>query len=181
MKRDEITPHNKHQLTQYGLFSLHQVLNNLFFLSLGFFFLIWAFSRVHWVCQGLFKYKLYPFLQYSGQQQSHPLCNHHTILLSPEAFFGEIILLFLQLSHLPGLTKDLSAVIHSAHAWQEPRCPNFPLSSYFLSLKIPQHMCEYLHSLHFSHHPSDVISLCVWSPSLLAPEGRAQSQQPKFS
>lgn len=77
---------------------------------------------------------------------------------------------------LSRLTKDLSAVIHSAHAWQEPRCPNFPLSSYFLSLKITQHMCEYLHSSHFSHHPSDVVSLCVWSPSLLAPEGRAPSQ-----
>lgn len=107
--------------------------------------------------------------------------NHHTILLSPEAFFSEIILLFVQLSHLSGLTKDLSAVIHSAHAWQEPRCPNFPLSSYFLSLKITQHMCEYLHSSHFSHHPSAVVSLCVWSPSLLAPDGRARSQQPKFS
>lgn len=121
------------------------------------------------MCQGLFKYKLCPFLQDSGRQQSHPLCNHHTILLSPEAFFGEIILLFVQLSHLPGLTKDLSAVIHSAHAWQEPRCPNFPLSSYFLSLKITLHVCEYLHSSHFSHYPSDVVSLCVWSPSLLAP------------
>lgn len=42
MKRDEITPH-KHQPTQYGL-SLHQVLNNLFFLSLEFFLFVGLFT-----------------------------------------------------------------------------------------------------------------------------------------